>query len=270
MFEPIYIAYIFLGLVVGFLIGLTGMGGGVIMTPALLLLRMECLVAVGTSLAYMVFSKVFATIIHGRKGNLVYPTGLKLFLGSIPAVIFGFLILNAIESGSVDIERETLDKFLILSLGIFLVAIGITSFLFKRDRKGTQFPFLRDPKAYNATLIGLGFVVGFIVQFTSVGAGILIVLVLLHVFGLEPKKVVGTSILYGLLLTIISALSHYQLGNIDNTVALMLIAGSLPGIIIGSRLTHTIPKETMTKILNSFVLIMGVITIVQGIIVIIR
>ncbi|XRP97084.1 sulfite exporter TauE/SafE family protein [Methanocaldococcus sp. 16A] len=234
--------FIILGFVVGFLVGLTGIGGGVLMTPLLIFLGVEPLIAVGTDLLYAAITKIVGAILHNKKGNININIALKLFLGSLPAIIVGSIVLRLVD-------RVEINNFLTIILGVILI---ITSIINLKGR------FVKKICFSSSVLVFFGFLVGLIVQFTSVGSGVLVTLALTNFTKLLPRSVVGTSIFYGLLLTSLSTLSHISLGNVDYSLALSLILGTIPGVYVGTYVNSNIPQDKLRKFINLIILFMGI------------
>jgi len=237
------ISFISLGFLVGVLVGLTGVGGGALMTPSLIFLGVEPLTAVGTDLVYATITRVFGVFFHNKKGHVKKDIALKLFMGSVPAIALASIILRMVS-------KEEINQYLTLVLGIILVTTSSITILKGEFGRRTFSPH---------ALVVLGFVVGLIVQFTSVGAGVIISFALMNFTDLEPRYVVGTTIFYGLLLASLSALSHMSLGNVDYLLALSLIAGTIPGVYAGTHINSSIPKDKLKSLVNMIILGIGVV-----------
>lgn len=237
-----------LGFLVGFLVGLTGVGGGALMTPALIFLGVEPLTAVGTDLLYATITRVFGVFFHSKKGHVKQEIALRLFMGSAPAIALASIILRMVS-------REEINQYLTPVLGIILVATSTITIL-KGEFGKRHFS--------SRALVVLGFLVGLIVQFTSVGAGVIVSFALMNFTDLEPKYVVGTTIFYGLLLASLSALSHMVLGNVDYPIALSLIAGTLPGVYAGTHLNSSIPKDKLKSLVNVIILGVGLVIVLTS------
>jgi uncharacterized membrane protein YfcA len=244
---PSYL-FVTLGFVVGFLVGLTGIGGGALMTPSLIFLGVEPIVAVGTDLLYAFITKIFGSFFHKRNGNVNFNIALRLFLGSLPAIIFGTFLLEVIN-------KEVLNTYVTLILAFVLIFSSLISFY-----KGKG----RDRGLNKNIFILIGFLVGLIIQLTSVGAGVIVGFVLLNFTNLHPKEVVGTTIFYGVLIALLGCLSHLMLGNVDYLLALYLIAGTIPGVYLGTCLNSRVPKEILRRVIVLSILVIGVVMIVKS------
>ncbi|KUH34430.1 permease [Thermococcus celericrescens] len=235
-----------LGLLVGFLVGLTGVGGGALMTPSLIFLGVEPLTAVGTDLLYATVTRIFGVFFHGRRGRMRYDIALRLFAGSIPAIILGGIILR-------EIDREVLNDYLTLLLGLILVVSAVLSLL-----KGEIHIPIKPRWAY---VYLLGFVVGLTVQFTSVGAGVIVSFTLMNVARIGPRDVVGVTITYGLALSALSFLNYVGMGSVDYALAGALIAGTIPGVYAGTNVNSRADRERLKKVINIIILLIGLLTL---------
>ncbi len=238
-----------LGFLVGFLVGLTGVGGGALMTPSLIFLGVEPMTAVGTDLLYATVTRIFGVFFHGRKGRMRYDISLRLFAGSVPEVILGGLLLRWID-------KEVLNEYLTVLLGIILITSAVLSLL-----KGEIHIPLRPRWAY---VYLLGFVVGLTVQFTSVGAGVIVSFTLMNVARLEPRDVVGVTIAYGLALSGFSFLNYASIGRVNYDLAEALILGTIPGVYMGTHVNRSVDREKLKKAMNAIILLIGLFTLMSG------
>jgi len=239
---------VILGLTVGFLVGLTGIGGGALMTPSLIFLGMEPLRAVGTDLLYVTATKVFGTAFHHRMGRVRYDIALRLLAGSVPAVILGGFLLRILD-------RDALNSYLTLLLGLVLVSSAAISMV-----KQELNPPIR-PRMFH--LYVLGFVVGLTVQFTSVGAGVIVSFTLINLARISPADVVGISIFYGLLLSLMSFLNYASINSVDYTIAAMLISGSIFGVFAGTKISTKTESEKLKKVINLLIAVIGAFTLLN-------
>lgn len=246
MSPPIFVG---LGFLVGFLVGLTGVGGGALMTPSLIFLGIEPLTAVGTDLLYATITRVFGLFFHGRRGRIRYDIALRLLVGSIPAVFMGGLILRGLN-------REALNAYLTLLLGLILVTSAVLSIL-----KGELHVPVRPRWAY---VYLLGFIVGLTVQFTSVGAGVVVSFTLMNVARLDPKDVVGVTILYGLALSAMGFLNYAGIGGVDYSLAGALILGTVPGVYMGTHISRISDGENLKRAMNVMILLIGLFILLGG------
>ncbi|MGQ4832790.1 MAG: sulfite exporter TauE/SafE family protein [Candidatus Asgardarchaeia archaeon] len=244
--------YIILGLIVGILVGLTGMGGGAIMTPLLIFSGVPPINAVGTDLLFSTITKLFGSSLFYSKHKINTKLALTLYFGSIPAIFLSSITLHLLKSLEVNIN------FLIsIALGIVLISISAITLLNNSTRKR-----LKQKGVKLSTAILIGFIVGFAVQFTSVGSGTLVVFFLLFFSNLTPHSIVGTNILYSFLLTSTGVVVHFTLGTIDYILALILVVGSLPGTYFGFKLNSRVPIGLLKKILSVIILLAGIFILI--------
>ncbi|NJE62113.1 sulfite exporter TauE/SafE family protein [Thermococcus sp. 21S7] len=242
------LTFVGLGFLVGFLVGLTGVGGGALMTPSLIFLGVEPLTAVGTDLLYATVTRIFGVFFHGRRGGIRYDIALRLFAGSLPAVVLGGIILR-------EIDRGVLNGYLTPLLGIILVISAVLSLL-----KGEFRIPVRPRWAY---VYLLGFIVGLTVQFTSVGAGVIVSFTLMNVARLDPKDVVGVTIVYGLALSASSFLNYAGIGGVDYGLAGTLILGTIPGVYLGTHVNRIADREKLKTAMNVIILLIGLFTLLD-------
>ncbi|WP_457752155.1 sulfite exporter TauE/SafE family protein [Thermococcus sp.] len=242
------IEFVALGFVVGFLIGLTGVGGGSLTTPSLIFLGVEPLTAVGTDLLYATVTRIFGVMFHGKRGHVRRDIAFRLIAGSVPAVLLGALIIR-------HLPKDSLNRYLTLVLGIILVVTASLS-LVKDEIKVP----LKPRWAY---VYLLGFIVGLTVQFTSVGAGVIVSFTLMNVARINPREVVGTTILYGLMLSAMSFLSYAGMGSVDYRLAGLLIAGTVPGVYLGTHVNAKVDREKLKKVINVIILAIGLMILAK-------
>ena len=238
--------FVGLGFLVGFLVGLTGIGGGALMTPSLIFLGVEPLTAVGTDLLYATVTRVFGVIFHGRRGRIRYDIIFRLFAGSLPAIVLGGIILR-------EINRGVLNEYLTPLLGGILVLSALLSL-----PKGEFHVPVKPRWAY---LYLLGFIVGLTVQFTSVGAGVIVGFILMNIAKLDPRDVVGVTITYGLALSALSFLNYAGIGGVDYSLAGTLILGTVPGVYLGTHLNRVADRGRLKTAINVIILLIGLFTL---------
>ena len=260
------------GFAVGLLVGITGVGGGSLMTPLLVFLfGFKASVAVGTDLLYAAITKTGGVFVHHGKHNSVdwRIVGL-LASGSIPMAI---LTLFAIKH-YMDIGKET-TGIITYSLGIALIltasALLIRAY-FLRNNKGQidddhstiQNAGRFAPRWEIPATILTGMILGVLVTLSSVGAGALGTVALLFLYPrMSTLKIVGTDLAHAIPLTAIGGFGHWVLGNVDFTLLGSLLIGSLPGIWIGSHLSAKIPEQYLRPVLASVLLLIGIKFVTQ-------
>jgi uncharacterized membrane protein YfcA len=232
------------------LIGMTGMGGGAIMTPFLILvMKVNPVLSVGTDLVFAAVTKWTSGLQHRRQDNVDMRMLFWLALGSVP---MSFLTSSLVVS---QLEKEAFVQLVLPRLlGAVLVLIGLYTLarLFHWIREDREINW---PPAWALTLIGA--VGGGLVGLTSVGSGTVIMASLLIFYALPPEQMVGLDVMHGALLTTIPALVYISAGQVDWHLALWMLAGSLPGALIGTYLVNIVPKWFVKGSLSLVLLITG-------------
>lgn len=252
------IGIIVMGLFVGFMVGLTGVGGAALLTPILVLLGISPSIAVGTDLAYNSITKLFGSIQHWRQKTINFKMVKYLAMGSIPSAICAVVFLQIFDSFFSN--QEEIIKH---ALGYVLIIIAITTLIktfMKEKFKWNQFQMkpLEDKKKLT---IGIGAVLGFIVGLTSIGSGSLFALAMLLLYKLAPSELVGTDIAHAFLLVTVAGFLHAGIGHVDYILMINLLVGSIPGVIIGSSLSSKFPAKPLRTILAVMIFLSGVILI---------
>ncbi len=250
MINPLYVGS---GFAVGFLVGMTGVGGGSLMTPLLILLfKVHPATAVGTDLLYAASTKSMGTLVHATARTVDWKLVGLLAIGSVPATIATILVLSQFNQQSASAEHA-----ITLTLGAVLVITAAFLILGRkiRDRYAEQLQSL-DRRKISLLTILLGLVMGVLVTTTSVGAGAIGVTVLLLLHPKMPAgNVVGSDIAHAVPLTLLAGAGHWYLGSINWALLSTLLIGSLPGIVLGS-LVATRAGETLVRVALASVLIL--------------
>lgn len=248
------LGYIIAGFIVGLLVGLTGVGGGSLMTPILLLIfHIKPAVAVGTDLLFASFTKSAGIFAHGKLGNIDWNIVKLLAFGSIPASILTIYALN-----QVNVESSTAIAAIKFWLGVALiitsVAVLLRNKLMEIVAKGKWIP-----THYVPTLtILLGSVLGALVTLTSVGAGALGVTALIMLYPKEKiTTIVGTDIAHAVPLTLVAGLGHASIGTIDYSLLGTLLIGSIPGIYLGSHMSSKVAEHWVRIALATILIYVG-------------
>jgi hypothetical protein len=233
--QPIYLLS---GVIIGALTGMTGTGGGALMTPVLiLLLGIAPVTAVGTDLLYASLTNASGTAVHAHNRTVDWKVVAWLAAGSIPMTALTLLVLFELDVHG-DATQALVTK--ILGFALFLTA---TSLIFRRQLVRRYAGNSVSPRlARNLTILS-GAVVGVLVSISSVGAGAIGVTALILLYHDMPmSRVVGSGLAHSVPLTLIAGLGHWALGSIDWTLLGSLLVGSIPGIIVGSMLSAKIPE----------------------------
>lgn len=240
------------GFLIGFLIGITGVGAGSLTTPMLIGIGVDPRIAVGTDLLFASITKASAALRHQRLGNVDWPILGWLAIGSLPgaAAMLYWLSMSQADTASLVFYIR---KVLAITLVVSAIAIALHPWLRKRgpgqDQTVAEMPAHKLPTAL------FGVVLGAMVALTSVGAGAIGVAVLTGLYpALMARRIVGTDIVHAVPLTLVAGMGHASMGHVDTSLLLALLAGSVPGILIGSRITGKIP-DWLLRIALAMVLI---------------
>ncbi|WP_293776591.1 sulfite exporter TauE/SafE family protein [uncultured Oxalicibacterium sp.] len=242
------VTYMVSGFAVGLLVGLTGVGGGSLMTPLLtLLFGIHPTVAVGTDLAFASVTKVAGTFAHRYKGNVHWDIVRLLCIGALPAAVVTTLVLKYVGGLSDEIGhiiRYSIAGSVMLTVIALIFRKHIQNWVNAHPERQ-----LHGRKLAAATIIS-GVILGTLVTISSIGAGAIgaTILVLLYP-RLSPAEIAGTDIAYAVPLTAIAALGHWWLGSINWELLATLLLGSVPGITIGSLLSRAIPEKVLRALL---------------------
>jgi uncharacterized membrane protein YfcA len=244
------------GFVVGGVVGLTGMGGGSLMTPLLILLfGMNPLTAVGTDLMYASLTKAVGTLIHAKKGHVAWHLAGALAIGSVPAAVITIWTLALLPK-----QSPTTAGFISISIGASLIVAAIAIFFRRRIRR---YALARsdDParvKHARSITIVFGALLGVLVSLCSVGAGALGVAVLFFLYPrLPPVRVVGSDLAHAVPLTMVAGLGHWVIGSVDWSIVGALLLGSFPGIYLGSYFSSHVSDRILFPLLASMMLLVG-------------
>jgi len=267
-----------IGLLVGFLVGLTGMGGGALLAPILILvLRVPPVWAVGTDMAYSAVTKALGSVVHFQQKS-VNRENLKIALwlacGSVPATIAGVGFVQYTRQHYGDLINGLILHAIGFTLLLVAVLLLIKPFIMRRmDRKELEAqkqealhntkdikptPSLWVKRYRPLVTVLIGVIVGFLVGLTSVGSGTLIIVALAFIFPrLSSKELVGADIVHAVMLHIAGTIVYFNAGTINWTIVGLLLIGSLPGVFLGSKLSKYIPDRIMRPVLATVLVISG-------------
>jgi uncharacterized membrane protein YfcA len=246
--------YILAGASVGFIVGITGIGGGALMTPLLLLFGFPPNIAVGTDLMYASLTKASGVYSHHKQKHVEWKLVKLLALGSLPAaLITGFSLQNLFEDS---VSYEALIKN---SLGFMLLLTAFVVFFRKQIQRLTlRIKSTNNEKSRDISTILMGIVLGVLVTMTSVGAGAIGTAALMLLYpALRSSHVVGTDIAHAVPLTACAGLIHMALGNVDFGLLFALLVGSIPAIQLGSKVSHHLPDGVLRPLLASILFFLG-------------
>jgi len=257
--------FILAGMLVGFCVGITGVGGGSLMTPILIgLFRTEPHIAIGTDLLYAAISKFCGSMVHAKKLNIVWPIVLWLAVGSIPASFGTAWVLEHYLSQSTHYKAV-----LTMVLGFMLTLTGV-SIIFRtriekffnkfRNKENTQTEneqlAVQNKRTY---IVIMGIILGVFVTLSSVGAGAFGIMALVIMFPNLPMiRIIGSDVVHAVLLTLVAGLGHMSAGNVDFVLLMWLLVGSIPAIIIGTLISSRMPERLIRKILGITLFALGV------------
>jgi hypothetical protein len=243
------------GLLVGILVGMTGMGGGSLMTPILILLfGFNAKVAVGTDILHGAIFKSFGAVRHRQLGTVHARLVLWMLLGSAPLSLLGVEL--AVVLG--DDSTSTLQK--LVGAALIVGGIGSLAKTFVHGR-GDDAPFILDTRD-KLMAVGIGAVGGFIVGLTSVGSGTFFGLAMLFVYPLTAQKIVGTDVAHAAALLWVAGVSHLAHGDVDHHALAWLLVGSIPGVLLGANLSIRVPERAL-RVAFGVVLVLSGIKIVD-------
>ena len=251
-FQPIYAIA---GFAVGMLVGMTGVGGGSLMTPVLILLfGIHPATAVGTDLLYAAVTKTAGSVVHGFNRTVDWAVVARLAAGSVPMTVLTIVALSYVDINGTA-ARE-------LIAGVLTVALFVTALtLIFRDkiigRYAARIGSLA-PKRIATITVGVGAVLGVLVSISSVGAGAIGVTALILLYPKLPTaRIVGSDIAHAVPLTLVAGIGHWFLGSINLDVLASLLLGSVPGIVLGSYAAARIPEFALRIVLAAALVVVA-------------
>lgn len=252
MIDPLYSLS---GFGVGLLVGMTGVGGGSLMTPLLILLfGIHPASAVGTDLLYAAATKTGGSLVHGIEHNIEWPAVRRLAAGSVPATMVtlaGLSFMNLESQATSSLIKLVLCGALLATAGALIFRGAIVEFYRNRFRA------LDSRNTAIATVI-VGAILGALVAVSSVGAGAIGVVALVILYPRLPMaRVIGSDIAHAVPLTLIAGIGHWMIGTIDWHIFGSLLAGSLPGIIVGSYIAMRVPELAMRLLLAATLIVVA-------------
>jgi uncharacterized membrane protein YfcA len=249
--DPTIVAF---GLGVGILVGMTGIGGGSLMTPLLVIFAgIQPVVAIGTDLAYGAVTKTLGGWRHWRQGTVDFGVTWWMAAGSVPGSLVGVWLLTRLHHH----YGKGFDDTLLLAVAVALLVVSVAILaraLFMPRLVAKERHAVEMTSRVKATAVGIGLVLGLILGFTSVGSGALIGLALILVFRLTPHRVVGTDVFHAAVLLWVAGLAHWASGNVDLGLMANILVGSLPGVWIGTTLMTRVPSTSLRVALGCVLL----------------
>jgi len=248
--------YTLSGFIVGAIVGLTGVGGGSLMTPLLVLLfGIHPATAVGTDLLYAAITKAGGTVVHARKGHVDWRVTRLLGAGSIPAAALTIWALSFLPK-----QSSTVSHVISVSLGIaLLLTAAAIAFRHKLQQQALAHADDAAHTRLRAPItVAFGALLGILVSISSVGAGALGVAVLFYLYPRLPTiRIVGSDVAHAVPLTLVAGLGHWLLGSVDWSLLGSLLLGSLPGIWLGSHASAKVPDRVLRPVLAGMLVLIG-------------
>jgi uncharacterized membrane protein YfcA len=257
-------AIVLFGLGIGVLVGMTGMGGGSLMTPLLILIfGIQPTTAIGTDIFYSAVTKTVGGWRHFRMKTVNMELVRWLATGSVPAAVAGVALVSYIQG---QVGEDRLDELVYAVLGGTLLMVGIITLaralilrnlIDERDRFEVE-------RRHKIAAIAIGATTGFVIGITSAGSGTVIAILLIAVYRLAPKKVVGTDVFHAAILLWAAGIAHWVGGNVDFVLAGNILLGSVPGVVIGAALSDRAPQGFIRTALGLVLVGSGIVTIQKG------
>lgn len=247
-----------LGFGIGFTIGMTGIGAGILVVPSLLyIVGLPTVSAVGTGLVYSVLVKSYGAYEHFKLQTIRKRTAFYIVVGGVPAVLATSFVITHLAK----IAGDSFDSALKIVISVVMLATWTLMFrnVIKNYRKGASTKYYVPPEHFprERKLYGIaaGVGVGVLLGSTAIGGGAPIALILVTVFQLSPNNTVGTSVFIGILMSAVGAFAYLLRGNTDVLVAVTMFIGSIPGVYLGSRIAVKLPHRILSATIFSVVTI---------------
>ena len=257
-------AIVLFGLGIGVLVGMTGMGGGSLMTPLLILIfGISPTTAIGTDIFYSAVTKTVGGWRHLKMKTVNMDLVKWLAIGSVPSAVGGVLLVSWLQT---QVGEDRLDELVYAVLGGTLLMVGIITLtralilrnlIDERDRFEVE-------RRHKVAAIAIGATTGFVIGITSAGSGTVIAILLIAVYRLSPKKVVGTDVFHAAILLWAAGIAHWVGGNVDFVLAGNILLGSIPGVVIGASLSDRAPQGFLRTALGLVLIGSGIVTVQKG------
>ncbi len=257
-------AIVLFGFGIGVLVGMTGMGGASLMTPMLILVfGISPVTAIGTDILYAAVTKTVGGVQHLRAGTVHKGLAFWMAVGSVPAALAGVGMIEYLKD---TVGEDQLDGIVFGILGATLLVVGIATALrtiFIPDVIKERYA-LHLQRRHIIAAVATGVTTGFVIGLTSAGSGTLIAIILIAVFRLVPKRVVGTDIFHAAVLLWAAGLAHFGAGNVDLELVGTILLGSIPGVLVGGKLALKSPKNLLRGALSVVLIASGITLITKG------
>jgi uncharacterized protein len=257
-------AIVIFGFGIGAMVGMTGMGGGTLMTPLLIFFfGIKPVTAIGTDIFYAAVTKTVGGWRHLRMGTVNMSLAMWLAAGSVPAAVTGVWAISVLQS---KVGEERLDSIVYALLGGTLLMVGIITLaraliLSELIEERDDFELKRRHKV---AAVAIGATTGFVIGITSAGSGTVIAILLISVYRLTPRRVVGTDVFHAAILLWAAGIAHWVGGNVDFMLAGNILLGSIPGVIVGSHYAARAPTSFLRTALGVVLVASGIVTVQKG------
>ena len=262
------IGLILIGLMVGVAIGLSGLGGAPLLLPSLVLVGIPPQLVIGADLTFIFGTKLFASILHSKERNVNWQALVFLLLPVVPVMILASWVWTNIKE---NYGSDILDTVILLLLGTILVGVSmymIKSNVLENSKKEEKESNKSIPRKFTknekATFLGAGSIISFITQITATGAGAMTLPILVKKCHCPPKHVAGTSVIFGVAISAVGAILHYNMGNVPIFLVLFLLIGSIPGVFLGVRIASKISPKKLIALFSVVILVAALFLINRG------
>lgn len=256
-----------MGAAIGFSIGLTGVGGGILgLQATTLVLRMDPITAVGTTSLYIFLTNISASVHHAKLKNMAWSAVIRILAGAIPA---NMLVSHWISAQGNNADFKHALKSFIVYIVFFSILVMVINAIKTLRQKAKSEELLLASKIQqhwifrNILCVLLGALIGGLIGATSVGGGVLIVPMLIIVFGLSAARTVGTSIFIAMVLTMMTALIYGKNGTLEAPTAIVMAIGSLAGVRHGTKLSIKLPDQLLRLIMIGLILIAAIMMLIN-------
>jgi uncharacterized protein len=257
-------AIVLFGLGIGVLVGMTGMGGGSLMTPLLILIfGISPTTAIGTDIFYAAVTKTVGGWRHLRMKTVNMDLVKWLALGSVPSAVGGVALVSWLQT---QVGEARLEELVYAVLGGTLLMVGVITLaralilrnlIDERDRFEVE-------RRHKVAAVVIGATTGFVIGITSAGSGTVIAILLIAVYRLTPKRFVGTDVFHAAILLWAAGIAHWVGGNVDFVLAANILLGSIPGVVIGASLSDRAPQGFLRSALGLVLIGSGIVTVQKG------
>jgi uncharacterized protein len=257
-------AIVLFGFGIGAMVGMTGMGGGTLMTPLLIFLfGVKPVTAIGTDIFYAAVTKTVGGWRHLKMGTVNLKLSYWLAAGSVPAAVAGVWAISILQS---KVGEEELESIVYALLGGTLLMVGIITLaraLILSDLIEEREDFVLQ-RRHKLAALAIGVTTGFVIGITSAGSGTVIAILLIAVYRLTPQKVVGTDVFHAAILLWAAGIAHWVGGNVDFVLAGNILLGSVPGVVVGSHFAGRAPTAFLRTALGVVLIASGLVTVQKG------